>query len=227
MSQIQKSDNWDVTSYQYFFQKLKKNELITFKTIQLKLLNPITSNYHFILRNIQWQSHQISNLIQPYYFNRIQNKPKPRISPWIWNKPFQKLVTTGMGEEEEEGGGVVLSLSDPSCSASITSPCIRISLSLSEELQFEEKFLGSDFFFESTHELREFSEFCFIFLLRSDLHIRVFGGKIVICYLHVPALVLNSLKNIKQKLYEDQYNGLFKGPTIYVKAYTTISPVNI
>lgn len=82
-SQIRKSNNEDVASYDLsvLFQKLNRNELITFKAIQVKFLNPITLNYHFILRNTQWQSHQISNSIQPYYFNRTQNKPKPRISP--------------------------------------------------------------------------------------------------------------------------------------------------
>lgn len=39
----------------------------------------------------------------------------------------------GEEEEEEEEGGVVFSLSDPSCKASITSPRIQIPISLSDE----------------------------------------------------------------------------------------------
>lgn len=68
------------------------------------------------------------------------------------------------------------------------------------------KFSGNcDFFFESTNE---FSEYIFL-LVRSDLliHIRDFGGKIVICYLNVPAfvmsVVLNRLQNLSRKLFSN------------------------
>lgn len=75
--------------------------------------------------------------------------------------------------EEEEGGGVVLSLSDdPSGKASIFSSSLDPDLALrgtEARLQYEE----SDFFFESTSEFFRVLLFFFLylgnFLIRSDL----------------------------------------------------------